>query len=112
MMYKKIFFLLLGIMLFLTGCNSPVYNQAEGNIAEVKIRADEAIKKSNASGKPIPKLQVKDSLYVDRTPISLAKDPSWLKNHIVIRGDQLPFAYFSRAIANGGGKDILTHYQT
>ncbi len=112
MIYKKLFFLLFGIMLFLTGCNSPVYNQAEGNIAEVKIRADEAIKKSNASGKPLPKLQVKNSLYVDKTPISLAKDPAWLKNHIVIRGDQLPFSYYSRTIANGGGKDILTHYQT
>lgn len=112
MIYKKMFFLFLTVVLFLAGCNSPVYNQAEGNIADVKIRADNAIKISNASGKPIPKLQVKNGLYVDRTPISLAKDPAWLKNHIVIRGDQLPFSYYSRTIATGGGRDILTHYQT
>jgi type IVB pilus formation R64 PilN family outer membrane protein len=112
MIYKKIFFLILTIGLFLTGCNSPVYNQAEGNAADVKIRIDESLKKSNASSRPLAKLQVKNGLYVDRTPISLAKDPAWLKNRIVIRGDQLPFSYYSRTIANGGGKDVLTHYQT
>ncbi len=112
MIYNKLFFLLLSVAFFLTACNSPVYNQAEGNIADVKIRMDEATKISNAAGKPLPKLQVKNGLYVDRTPISLAKEPNWLKNHIVIRGDQLPFSYYSRTIANGGGKDVLTHYQT
>lgn len=112
MKYKHVFYLWLTIVLFLSGCNSPVYNQAEGNIAETKIRINEAMKKSNTSGKPIPNLLVKNDLYVDKTPISLAKEPSWLKNHIVIRGDQLPFSYYSRTIVAGGGKNVLTHYQT
>jgi type IVB pilus formation R64 PilN family outer membrane protein len=112
MKYNTIFCLLLMMMIFFTGCNSPVYNQAEGNVADVKIRINEAVKKSNASGKAIPNLLVKNGLYVDKTPISLAKDPPWLKNRIVLRGEQLPFSYYSRAIASGGGKNVLTHYQS
>lgn len=111
MIYKKLFFLLLTVVILLTGCNSPVYNQAEGNVADVKLRINEAVKRSNNSGKPIPNLLVKNGPYVDKTPINLAKEPNWLKNRIVIRGDQLPFSYYSRTIAGGGGKSILTHYQ-
>lgn len=108
MIYKRIVLLLCIVAFFLTGCNSPVYNQAEANVADVKIRQDEALKKSNDSGIPPPPLVVSEGLYVDKTPISLAKEPSWLKNRVVIRGDQLPFAYYSRTIA---GPSILTNYQ-
>lgn len=111
MIYRHIVLLLFTLVFFLSGCNSPVYNQAEGNIADVKLRADEAIKRSNESGKPIPPLLVNEGLYVDKTPISLAKQPSWLKNRIVIRGDELPFSYYSRTIVGAGGSHLLTHYQ-
>jgi type IVB pilus formation R64 PilN family outer membrane protein len=80
-------------------------------VADVKQRVDEARQKSNDSGKPLPTLTVKDGPYVDKTPISLAKQPTWLKNKIVIRGDQLPFSYYSRTIAGGAGYNVLTHYQ-
>lgn len=112
MIYQRIVLLLLIMTVLISGCNSPVYNQTEGNIAEAKLKVNAAIKKSNASGKPIPPLVVKDELYVDKTPISLAKQPSWLKNRIVMRGDQLPFSYYSRTIVGGGGQNILTHYQS
>lgn len=111
MFYNRIILLLLTIVLLLSSCNSPVYNQAEGNVADVKQRVDEARQKSNDSGKPLPTLTVKDGPYVDKTPISLAKQPTWLKNKIVIRGDQLPFSYYSRTIAGGAGYNVLTHYQ-
>lgn len=111
MIYKQIVLLLVTVAFLLSGCNSPVYNQAESNVADVKLRADAALKKSNESGKLIPPLVVNEGLYVDRTPISLAKEPNWLKNRIVMRGDQLPFSYYSRTIVGGGGHNILTHYQ-
>ena len=36
---------------------------------------------------------------------------AWLKNHIIVRGEELPFSYYSRLIANGGGRSVLTRYQ-
>ncbi|HLB42957.1 MAG TPA: secretin N-terminal domain-containing protein [Gammaproteobacteria bacterium] len=96
----------------LVGCQSQTYNQTEGNIADVKIKATEAIRKQDLSVKPKSSLLVKSGLYVDTTPISLEKRPSWLKGHILIRGDQLPFSYYSRTIASGASNNILTKYQT
>jgi len=110
-MLKKCLILILSSLLVLTACNSPVYNQTEGNVADVKLKAAEARAKSDASAKPKPALSVNQGLYVDTTPISLEHDPSWLHNNIVIRGDQLPFSYYSRVIASGAGKNILTKYQ-
>lgn len=111
MLYKKLAVLLF-LVLILTSCNSPVYNQTEANVADVKLHIDAARRQSNASGKPIPSLIVSDGLYVDKTPISLAKQPSWLKNKIIIRGESLPFSYYSRLIVGGTGQNVLTHYQT
>lgn len=108
MIYIRLVLLFFIFTFVLAGCNSPVYNQAEGNVADVKIRADEAIKKSNAAAVPPPPLVVSEGLYVDKTPISLAKTPNWLKNRVVIRGDQLPFSYYSRTIVGG---NVLTNYQ-
>lgn len=110
-MLKKYLALMISTMLVLTACNSPVYNQSEGNVADVKLKAAEARAKSDASAKPKPALQVKQGMYVDTTPISLEREPSWLQNNIVIRGDQLPFSYYSRTIGSGAGKNILTKYQ-
>jgi type IVB pilus formation R64 PilN family outer membrane protein len=98
--------------LSLSGClNSTLFNQTEANVADVTIRAQDARHQSDMSGKPEPSMVVNQGLYVDKTPISLARDPMWLRNHIVIRGDALPFSYYARSIANGGGSYILTRYQ-
>ncbi len=110
-MLKKSFLLLAAVVMTLTACHSKVYNQTEGNVADVKIKAAEARTKSDNDAKPIAPLVMKNGMYVDTTPISLAKQPTWLKNQIVIRGDQLPFSYYSRTIANGAKGNILTKYQ-
>ncbi len=112
MIYKKIALMLVIVSFLVSGCNSPVYNQAESNVADVKIKSDKALKKSDNYGKKDKPLVVSKGPYVDKTPISLAKDPKWLKNKIIIRGDELPFSYYSRTIANAGGKSVLTHYQS
>ncbi|HEX2548402.1 MAG TPA: hypothetical protein VHM20_01135, partial [Gammaproteobacteria bacterium] len=112
MLNKKMALFLLTIVFVLAGCNSPVYNQTEGNVADVKIRTQQALKKSDSSGRPVPALIVEKGMYVDKTPISLARQPGWLKNKIILRGDQLPFSYYSRTIVGGAGKNVLTHYQS
>ncbi len=110
-MINRIIPLLFIILLTLSGCNSPVYNQAEGNVADVKQRVDESMQRSNNSGKLPPPLLVNEGPYVDKTPIDLEKQPTWLKNRIVLRGDQLPFSFYSRNIVGGAGRNVLTHYQ-
>lgn len=111
MFYNRIILLLFIIILALSGCNSPVYNQTEGNVADIKQRVDEARQRFNELGKPLPSLVVNNGPYVDKTPINLAKQPTWLKNHIVLRGDQLPFSFYSRTVVGGAGRNVLTHYQ-
>lgn len=103
--------LCLATLLFLSACHSPVYNQTEANVADVKIKTAKMRHKSNVSGKAPPPLLVKQGPYVDTTPISINRDPAWLCNPIVIRGDQLPFSYYSRTIAAGANKNVLTKYQ-
>jgi type IVB pilus formation R64 PilN family outer membrane protein len=110
-MFKKWIALLLSSALMLSACHSQLYNQAEGNIAEVKLKSAAARKKSDDSAKPEASLVVNQGMYVDTTPINLVKDPYWLRNQIVIRGDQLPFSYYSRTIANGAGTNILVKFQ-
>lgn len=116
MRYKKIlkhfvFCSLIVTSLFVTGCQSDkLFYQTENNVADVVDRAKAARHISNATVKGEPSLVVDQGLYVDRTPISLTREPSWLKNRIVIRGDDLPFSYYSRVIGNGGGH-LLTRYQ-
>lgn len=110
-MLKKWIVLLLSVMFVLTACHSPVYNQTEGNIADAKIRASKERMISDNKAKPLPPLLIKKGLYVDTTPISLRNRPSWLNNHVVIRGDQLPFSYYSRLIATGSGSKVLTKFQ-
>jgi len=112
MLYKRILLLCLAMILFLTGCHAPpLYNQTEGNVADAVQRANDARLKSDASGKTLPPLVVNQGLYVDRTPINLAREPVWVRNHIVIRGDQLPFSYFSRTLTGETGHTVYTHYQ-
>tara|TARA_R110000868_G_scaffold108769_3_gene296635 strand:+ start:4310 stop:5860 length:1551 start_codon:yes stop_codon:yes gene_type:complete len=95
----------------LSACNSPVYNQTENNVADVKLKAKAAREKSDNSGKISPSLLMKKGSYVDKTPISLYRNPPWLKDRIVIKGEALPFSYYSRTLAKGAGSDVLTKYQ-
>ena len=111
-MMKKWIVLLLSATFVLAACRSPVYNQTEGNVADVKLRMDEKRRMSDNMAKPSPPLLVKQGLYVDTSPVNLSREPVWLKNHIVIRGDQLPFSYYSRTVANGSLAMVLTKYQT
>lgn len=111
--FKKVsvFFLIVSALL-LVSCNADkVYYQTEANVADVVQRAADARHHSNESAKPVPSLIVDRGLYVDKTPISLSHQPAWLRNHVVIRGDELPFSYYSRTLANGGGGNVLTRYQ-
>ncbi len=111
MMLKKWIVLLMSAAFMLSACNSPVYNQTENNVADVKLKNKAAIRKSDDSAKIQPSLVMDKGLYVDKTPISLLKNPSWMSNHIVIKGDQLPFSYYARTISSGGGSNVLTKYQ-
>lgn len=111
-MFMRWVVLLCTFAFVLAGCQSQVYNQTEGNVADVKLKLNEAIRKQNADVKPKPALVVKPGLYVDTTPISLAKQPPWLKSHVLIRGDQLPFSYYSRTVASGANSNVLTKFQT
>jgi MSHA biogenesis protein MshL len=112
-LFNKIVLFVATIISFIaiSGCNNPVYTQTENNAANATQRAHDAIRKSDNDAKPLPSLVVNQGLYVDRTPINLAKDPSWLRNHIVVHGDELPFSYYSRAVAGGGKPHVLTRYQ-
>ena len=95
----------------LSGCQEGMYHQTEGNVADVVQRTADKRHVADKQGKPSPTLVVNQGPYVDGTPISLAKEPTWLKNKIILRGDQLPFSYYSRTVAGGGGHRILTRYQ-
>jgi type IVB pilus formation R64 PilN family outer membrane protein len=95
----------------LTACHQPVFDQTEGNVADVKLETSEVFKKQDASAQHPPSLTVNQGAYVDTSPVSLSRDPSWLQNRIVIRGDKLPFSYYSRTIAAGASIPILTKYQ-
>ena len=110
-MLKKWNVLFLSSAFVLTACHSPVYNQTTGNVADAKIRAAAARHKSDNDAKELPPLVVKSGLYVDTTPVNLEKMPSWMHNHIVIRGDQLPFSYYSRTVGLGARTNVLTKYQ-
>ncbi len=110
--YKRILALCLSTMVFLTGCNSPVYNQSEANVADVKLRENAAKAHMADLGKPNPTLIINQGLYVDKTPINFARRPPWLQNRVVLRGEQLPFSYYNRTILEGGSRNILTHYQS
>lgn len=112
MMLKKWIVLLFSSLFMLSACHYPLYNQTLNNAADVKLRIEAARHQSDRSGRPQPALLVKRGPYVDTTPISLAKTPTWLKSYIVIRGDRLPFSYYSRLIASGAGNNILTKFQT
>jgi type IVB pilus formation R64 PilN family outer membrane protein len=111
-MIKRIALLLITAVVTLSGCQTPaIYNQTTDNIATAQERNAESRAQSDAAGKPVPPLLVDQGLYVDKTPISLSRDPEWLKKPIILHGEQLPFAYFSRTVVGNTGKSVLIHYQ-
>ena len=110
-MLKKWVILFFTVMVMLTACQSQLYDQTEGNVADVALKTKREIRKQEQSTKPAPSLVVKQGLYVDISPVNLERDPSWLRNRIIIRGDQLPFSYYSRTIAKGANNYTLTKYQ-
>lgn len=111
MKYQHLLVLCLTVLLSVTACQKPVlYHQSEANIADVAQRGKDALAKSNSVGNPVPPLVVNPGLYVDNTPIILSKQPSWLKNNVILRGEELPFSYYSRTLVSGKNH-ILTHYQ-
>jgi type IVB pilus formation R64 PilN family outer membrane protein len=97
---------------FLVGCNSATYNQTEANIADTKQREAAARAHMDSLTKASAPLVIKDGMYVDATPVSLERQPDWLKNSIVIKGDQLPFSYYTRVITSAADKNVLTKYQS
>jgi type IVB pilus formation R64 PilN family outer membrane protein len=112
-MLKKWMVLFLTTVFMLAACHSPVYNQTLGNVADAKIKTAAARQKSDDDATEKDRsLLVRQGLYVDTAPINLERDPTWLRSHMVIRGDQLPFSYYSRTIAGGAGSTVLTKYQT
>jgi MSHA biogenesis protein MshL len=112
MIYKRIALLLLTISFFVTGCESPaIYNQTENNAADVKTKINDAMHASNETGKKEAPLLINQGLYVDKTPINLAREPAWLRNRVILRGGELPFTYYSHTIIGGNGH-LLIQYQT
>lgn len=110
-MLKKWIVLLLSTLFMLAACHSPVYNQTMGNIADVKLKIADDVRKGDTDAIVEPSLVVRKDVYVDRRPINLIQDPTWLKSKIVIRGDQLPFSYYTRVIASGSNEHVLSKYQ-
>ena len=110
--YKRIGLAFLSSFLVITGCQSPaLYHQTNDNILEVTKRSAAASQKQNSVVDVPAPLVVNQGLYVDKTPIYLNKDPSWLKNPIIVHGDDLPFSYFARTAVDKTGHTILLHYQ-
>jgi MSHA biogenesis protein MshL len=112
-MTKRFALALLSSLVVLTGCQSPaLYHQTTDNILSVQQRVKGAIEKQNAMTTKAPPLVVNQGLYVDKTPIDLARAPGWLKRPIIMHGDKLPFSYFARTVVGNTGRTILIHYQT
>lgn len=101
----------LSLIFFIGGCQPPIYHQTIKNTADTKGRIEEQQRAFADKFKSPKSILINQGLYVDQTPISLNRQPSWLRNHIVIRGDSLPFTYYSRLITDGAKKNVLTRLQ-
>ncbi|MDR3490512.1 MAG: hypothetical protein P4M12_00550 [Gammaproteobacteria bacterium] len=108
---RRLLLALFSMAIVITGCTPPLYNQTMGNMADVIEHQRAVIHKAESTMKPPVPLVVNQGLYVDKTPISLAKAPCWINSHVIIRGDKLPLSYYTRTIVGGTQKVILSHYQ-
>src|SRR5476649_1236763 len=107
-LYKQLGLGFLSMLFILTGCQTPaLYNQTTDNVAVTQKKFDQAIAKSDQGGVLTPTLLVNQGLYVDKTPISLERQPGWLKRPIILHGEGLPFAYFSRTVVGNTGRTVL-----
>jgi type IVB pilus formation R64 PilN family outer membrane protein len=115
MIHKRLALLFLTITFIVSGCESPaIYNQTENNAADVKQKINDSTRKLDNEGKNAPPLLINQGVYVDKTPISLARDPAWLRDRVILRGNELPFSYWSKTIVGGNGHiliegDVGTH---
>lgn len=112
MFYKRILSLAFVMLFSVVACKTPTLpKQSEANVADVTAKASAALTKSDVDARGPAHLVVKNELYVDKTPISLVRQPSWLKSPIVLHGEQLPFSYYSRTLTSGSER-VITHYQS
>jgi type IVB pilus formation R64 PilN family outer membrane protein len=110
---KRVGLALLACFFVLTGCQSPaLYHQTTDNVLTTQERLKGAIEKQNAVGEKSPALVMNQGLYVDKTPIILAREPEWLKRPIILHGEKLPFSYFARTTVGNTGRTVLIHYQS
>jgi type IVB pilus formation R64 PilN family outer membrane protein len=111
MLYQRVIIFIFTTLFLVAGCSTPtLFKQTEGNVATIGDKIKKADSKSDADAKPEPPLIIKQGMYVDKTPISLEKRPTWLKSHIVLRGDQLPFSFYTKNVI-GNSSNVLVHYQ-
>lgn len=110
-MLKKWLIFGISILISMTACHYPLYNQTLNNVSDVKLKMQAAKRTMDTKAKGAPSLIIKKGMYVDTTPINLTKSPSWLQNYVVIRGDRLPFSYYSRLLSTAAGGNVLTKYQ-
>jgi type IVB pilus formation R64 PilN family outer membrane protein len=85
------------------------YSKAESRIAQSNDTLAQIDKVEKKEISVAPASVVKQGIYVDQTPISLIKDPTWLKQRVSYSGDKLPFSFYSRKLVNPFG--ITTKYQ-
>jgi type IVB pilus formation R64 PilN family outer membrane protein len=110
MIHKRLALLFLTIVFIVSGCESPaIYNQTENNAADVKQKINDETRKLDSAGKTQAPLLINQGVYVDKTPINLARDPSWLRERIILRGGALPFSYYSKTIIGGNGHIIVQY---
>lgn len=81
-----------------SGCNPAIYraSKAESGRAMNKIEQKEAM-----DIPPPAPVVTQSGAYVDTTKISLVRSPSWLKRHITLHGDSLPFGFYVSEILDG-----------
>ena len=98
--------------LCLTGCSSTTYKQTADNVAGERQSIALSQQSEDKMTHPSAAVLIKPGLYVDTTPVSLESQPEWLKNKVVIHGNNMPFAYYSRVVNSAAARDVLTKCQT
>lgn len=100
-------FLLATVSAFcLLGCQpSPVYDVTNGEIGNSKNSIDQVQAKEYPRPAPVV---TQTGAYVDTKRVSLSRAPSWLRQSITIRGNNLPFSFYVSEILENTG--YYVHY--
>lgn len=100
MLKKSLLLVLVAVSVLLTGCNPPpMYHEMEGNIQNTQDRLGQAqVKTRSVTDNP--------GMYVDTTPVSLDKAPSWLGDHVTLQGRDLPFGVYVRQVLQDSGMTV------